>query len=359
MGRQINVCPNLLTNTATTRLRRELLELIFELEATLCLSVAFTSDLKGHIERARAAVASSTKRELREGIAEMSGRIAELRADHRVKATPQQIVELYRFVSGTPDGHNTWVPVHVLRAMFVDYGAVLKGSDRFPPHARVAIDPSGTLYNETRHPEIFLLEASLFEDLAALFNLASGYPFTGFPAQPKKDIKAQNALLRATVLAALHFVEAFVNGEATEYLMTTSTTLDERTRDTLMDWDSARGRPRYLSLSEKVLQYQRIILNVEHAPLQTSNCHELLTLLDIAKRTRDALAHPSAVLRPDTMTPEKEMAILSLTPDEVARVVDAAIIFVRRFGGALHSDRTYWWLHERGADGRFAPSAFD
>src|SRR5437867_5897406 len=257
-------------------------------------------------------------------------------------------------------GHSTYVPVHVMRELFADYSKVLRGSEHFPAHARVAVDVSGTLYDNARHPEVFLLEASMFEDMAALFNVVASDSSANLDhARPKSEIKTQTALHRAVILAALHFVEAYVNGVALEHVLTKGSAVDDRIRDVLSDWDSSRNRPRYLSLGEKLLQYQRIILGVEHAPLQESNCPEMATILNVAKRVRDALAHPSAAANPSTFRPEKELAIATLGFKDVTEAVDAAIALVRKLGVTLYGEQALlWWLYDRATEGRFPNAAF-
>lgn len=345
--------------TGKERLRRDCGQLVRELEAVLCLSCALDQPGRANRKADLAFIETATKKELQTFFNAAEGRLFEVRQYFRVTAKSREVRQLYKDMKDAGAERVSWLPLFTLRSMFVDYSQILTGSERFPAHARVSFDPDGTHYPESPHPEIFLLEASLFEDMAALYNMAGTEP-RWTSGGSKQLLKQEIALSRATVLASLHFVEAYLNGVAFDCLRAGGGGLSPKQRDELADWDTSRDRPMYLSLSEKFLAYQRIILNVKHAPLQESNCHEWQAISKFAKQLRDALAHPSAGVDPRTRRQEKELAILSLSLEQVTEVVDSAVGVVRRLNHVLARAGTeLWWLHDRDASGRFPVGAFD
>jgi hypothetical protein len=82
----------------------------------------------------------------------------------------------------------------------------------------------------------------------------------------KKSFKTRDSLLRATVLTAFHFVEAYLNGSAFDYYASKQDEITDETKSLLFDWNPKTNKPRYLSLRDKALQYPKIILASEHPP---------------------------------------------------------------------------------------------
>jgi hypothetical protein len=207
---------------------------------------------------------------------------------------------------------------------------------------------------------IRLLEASIYKDMATLWNLLyershpSEVTTTSLPEQ-----KMISALCRAIVACAVYFVEAYVNGLAFSHLSNNENTLSDEERSFLSDWDFTRNRPRYLSLRDKIIRYQRIILRTEHAPIQPGNTFELQRILDTAELIRNPLAHPSPHFDPRSGAPDKEPAIYGIVVDTARESVDAAIAAVMKIEMVIHADhRRIAWLLLRGTDGTFPVEAF-
>ena len=196
-----------------------------------------------------------------------------------------------------------------------------KPFESVPAHAMVL----AYLTKPDRHipAEIFdwkSVEATLFEDMCSLFNLATdkneraGAVLHGLRAKKEFD-----ALLRAATSTALYFVEAYLNGLAYDHYFTKKDKLDEDSKKKLTEWDEKRNRPSYLSLRDKLLQYPRIILGEQHPPLNESN------------------------------------------PDfgEVQKLVDSAVSLVRKVELAVQgSDERLSWMRDRGPDGFFPKEVF-
>jgi hypothetical protein len=312
-----------------------------------------TNEYKDHIECA-------TKKELYGIISQIEAKIKEIRAAYRISAPASKLLALLERMEAAPPGKATLLPLHMWGQLFKGNQHPFGGMDAWPVHARIALDASGRMYSRSRHPEVYLLEATMFEDMASLFNLAKHeYERTKGSTADKPIIKRRNALCRSTITAAIHFVESYVNGIAVDYVVTHEPGLEPATKSLLLDWDFGRNRPRYLSLRDKILQYQRIILGVPHAPLQETNSPEMKTIVETAKLIRDAIAHPSPALDPKTMAPEKECAVLGLDFLQTEVVVDAAVALVRRLEETLHGSlKRLFWLYECSVEGVFPDAAF-
>jgi hypothetical protein len=86
------------------------------------------------------------------------------------------------------------------------------------------------------------------------------------PSIGKRTVKTSNALRRAVLVTALHFVEAYLNGLAFDHLARNATSLDEKTKALLSERREGGTGRKYLSLREKALKYPRIVMGLDHPP---------------------------------------------------------------------------------------------
>jgi hypothetical protein len=201
-----------------------------------------------------------------------------------------------------------------------------------------------------------LLEAKVYEDMASLANLAERtLASAGTAPEHRKQVAA---LFRAAGLIAVNFVEAFLNGVAADYYLAHSQVVDDSTKGLLLDWDFVRDRPKFLPVKDKFLQYQRVILGVEHAPVQESNCPELAHFITAAKSFRDALVHPAPDIL-DHVPLSKQTYLFAHTPEQARKTISSAIRLVQRLTSVLYGnqDRLFWLIEQR-ADGYFSSDAF-
>src|SRR5262249_30494498 len=103
-------------------------------------------------------------------------------------------------------------PKHLLASMFAHYERVFPAFLALPPHGLVGIDIHGV--RDNRSIETYLLEATLFEDMATLFNatLEEWDELESQPQPSKPGLKRLEALMRATAKAAFNLLEGYVNG---------------------------------------------------------------------------------------------------------------------------------------------------
>jgi hypothetical protein len=344
------------------RLRGETLRLLQEMRVTSLLTCPLTPAEIAKIAAKELQIASLGKAQLRELQDSYKKQVAEVRRHLGVVPSSKELLAILAHIEKTPKGSVVYVPLWVLRRWF-------KHSDEFllPPsetfyHKSVAIDPTGAIYAEGNRPfETRFLEGSLFEDMCALFNLARENHLRRHEDESRHAVKQRLALQRAAVVASFSVIEAYLNGIAFDYLETKAGKLDDATRALLTEWDSVKQRLQYLSLRDKLLKYPRLIMGVEHPPLQENNCIELRFVVETAKRVRDAIVHASPAPSIATLDPEKEAAVYCVDFETAERVVDATVTLIRKLEEKVNGGdhRLRGWLHARSADGAFPDVAFE
>jgi hypothetical protein len=347
-------------SSSTSRLRDKANTLLREATATAWIVTPPNPDEISRLAKYKQTIQSATREQLLSIIGQIEGKIREIRAMYKIQAPSSVLLDILQMMENAPPGKATLMPLYVWRSLFQEDTYPITGMDMWPLHARIALDASGLVYAESRYPEVHLLEAIMFEDMAALFNLAKQeYGAASAAEQSKRYVKKRNTLCRAAIMATIYFVESYLNGLARDYVISNEPDLDLSARSVLEDWDYKQNRHRYLTLRDKLLQYQRILLKVEHAPLQETNCPEMATIIQTAKLVRDAVAHPSAAINPKTTDPEKERAILGLDFEVTQITVDAAVSLVLQIEETIRGDRKrLFWLHGRDSSGFFPDTTF-
>ena len=252
------------------------------------------------------------------------------------------------------------VPKYILQDIFSHYERTFPRFPLLPMHAQICID-AGRFRVNPGTGEYIILEAALFEDMCALFNLIKQHSeLLSGPNVLKKHNKAVSALYRSTVTTAFHFVEAYLNGIAFEHYFLNESSLDDKTKILLTEWDHLRKREAFQSLKEKALKYPRIAKGAEHPLLQENNCPELSLILGEAKLLRDSIVHASPKYNLETFEAEKEIQFFSIDLYRVESIVDASIGLVRKLEIAIWgNDKRLSWLHCRGVDGSFSDAVFE
>jgi len=109
---------------------------------------------------------------------------------------------------------------HIDSEWFSDLGALRQDWHIYPPHTRFGVDAIG----DVSTLEWRLLEATLFEDMAMSWNEATAAACDEDKGVKLGDAKIPSkkfaALKRSTIRAAFSFLEAYVNGIASDTLVT-------------------------------------------------------------------------------------------------------------------------------------------
>ena len=346
--------------TKVDRLRDEALRLLREDEALAFVISPAGSEGRETVARNRIAIQSGTRQSLQKYIDSARQHLRERRRTFGVTASAGELIAFLEAAESVPKGEVALPSLATLRSFFKDYSRVWPESTRFPAHTRIMLDIHGCGANGVPVRGWRLLEASVYEDMAALWNLVHERAGPDTHTAPAPERKVLQALCRATLAASVYFVEAYLNGLGFDYLTENEATVTADEKSILSDWDFNRDRPQFLSLRDKLLRYQCIILRVQHAPLQPGNCQELNNFLEAVALIRNPLAHPSPHLNPRSGTPEKELAIFNIRVETVRDAVDSAIGLVRKLDILIHAhSQVSVWLFDRAPSGIFPPETFD
>jgi len=349
-----------MTDIRLSGLRGKAQRLYREYAAILILTNQVTVQTKGQLDSSKAYILRSNKSELRELIQQLEEKIPRLRQEFGVISPRAELIRLSDMAEATPhEKPYLLIPKYLLQAFFSHYERALPRFPVLPMHAQICID-AGKHRVDQGAVEYCILEAALFEDMCALFNLIKRHnELSSEPNALKKQNKITSALSRSTVATAFHFVEGYLNGIAFEHYVLNESSLDDKTKILLTEWDHVRNRAAFQSLKEKALKYPRIAKGEEQPLLQESNCPELSLILGEAKVLRDSIVHASPKYNLETFEAKKLNEFFDIDLGRVERMVDAAIGLVRKLEVAIKgNDRRLFWLHCKGEDGSFPDAVF-
>ena len=342
------------------RLREKALQLLLEnLALTFAISPA---GREGRLmeEQNRARILSSSKQELQNYIGGVEKEIKDLRRKYGVKASSSELIAFLEFGKAAPPGQVILPRVVDVCKFFHDYSKVFSNSKYLPAHARILFDYHGNGPNGEPDTGIRLLEASIYEDMAALWNILDNRATDDNLKRTPRERKTQYALCRATVSAAVYFTEAYLNGLAFDFLADPNSTFTNEEKSVLSDWNFEKMQPRYLSLKDKILKFQRIINRTEHAPIQPTNTPSMKKVLDLAECFRNSLAHPAPHFNPKSGSQEKELAIYNISTEHARNAVDSAVDLSMKLEELFHGNYCRIpWLLPRTPAGPFPEEAFN
>jgi hypothetical protein len=156
------------------KVRDRLLQLLRDLEALLVVGNLMTRTARSELEARKLGLkgrSNITKIGTEIRLAERQ--IAKVRDWLGVKVPNQKVVELLQFVEDAPEGKMALIPKHILQEVFSFPERSFERFRDFPAHARIAL----YLTKPSHHDPVSTVdwrstEATLFEDMCALYNLA-------------------------------------------------------------------------------------------------------------------------------------------------------------------------------------------
>ena len=308
------------------------------------------ADIREHLSALKGEPLRGALRDLRETIAQLSTHIG-------LTVSPRILCEVIAAArKATPKNSYLNIAKFQLAEWCTKYENVMPGFSKYPPHPRIAIDIHG-LRPDTKGVEIFQLEASLFEDMASLWNLTLDMADSmSYDADSSKvRHKSGKALKRATAKAVFSLLEGYLNGLSADILTANQVSPAELSQ--LAEWDYERAKSRPLSLRHKLLTYPRIALGLKHPILDENNCDEVEVLVTLEKSLRHALIHPNLRAWNDEC---REDVYWNLSLDDVAILIDTALSLIEKIEASLQhmfGDASVW-LSRRGSSGRFDAEAF-
>ena len=186
--------------------------------------------------------------------------------------------------------------------------------------------------------------------MCVLFNMAATMEAASQQNSQVFLSKSASALHRATINAACHFVEAYINGIAQAHLLKYDGKLDPRTKAALTEWDLAQNRPNYQTLRDKILHYPRVIRGGNRPLLHEKNCDEFRLFFKAIKPIRDAIAHSSPAFDDRSGSPGKELRFFKVELKYATAAVDNAIGLAQKIETLLKGNlEEVQWLCSRPA----------
>lgn len=320
-----------------------------------------TPDERAEMDIDLADIAHRSTRELRERSRELDAMLAEVIEAFGVTGTLEELLAPLADKPEPPTEGRAYrlVPKHRLEKLFKHYDRTLPVFPRLPPHARIGVD----LYAIRSVPsvQIYQLEASLFEDMAMLWNETIDAQAAVDPQAPTTFlVKRAGALRRATVKAVFSLLEGYLNSLAFDIVLRRNVTASDEAK--LREWDATRGKPLRLSLRDKFLQYPKIAMAAQHPPLQESTSPPLRYVLAAEQEVRHAFIHPTPQHDiEESPHPPREAIFFAQNLSDVGQLCDSAIDLISSIGQLVGSDfgDVSFWLRRRDEHGRFPAQTFD
>lgn len=337
--------------------RNKAKSLFKEYEAFIVLINQMTIERRVHYDKMQEEIDLFDKKELREFTDKIKSEISRMRNLYGVKVPNSFMVDILEDIKSEVlknEKKICYVAKFKLKEIFKNYHKAMLDFNELPEHSKIGIDIG--LIRKKPEVESFILEAAIFEDMCAIFNLLK-QKLTEYDINKmrKVDIKTIVALMRTVVLTSFNFIEAYLNGIASDFFFANFNELDDDTRIILTEWDHIKSKPRYLSLRDKALKYIRIACKMSYPPLQENNCEELAFIIERVKDIRDSIVHPSSI----HALGNKEVEILRLTMDEVEGIIDTSIKLVQKIEQLVYGNNNRKrWIFERAEDGFFPEEAF-
>jgi hypothetical protein len=255
-----------------------------------------------------------------------------------------------------------WVPKHYIETRwFRNAGRLSIRWSLYPPHTRFGVDAKWVIRNNTHTREWRLMEATLFEDLALLWNKVvdsqAGVP--GAVGDQRIPEKESNILKRSAVRAAFALLEGYLNGIAHDIVITRDLPkMSVAARELLRERDE-EGRPKFKPLRAKLLGYPRLALDRDSPLMDENTCAEMAYVLQKERELRDAVMHPSPRVDADR-TVLREQSFYEVELGVVDGIVTNTIGLIRRIDAAIDGvfGRVELWLHDRREDRKFPPETF-
>lgn len=342
---------------AVESLRKRALNLHEELEHLLQFTLSMSPINNERLKKMQSDIDLASRKNLYDIIRKLENNIHEIRSRYGPIAPKTAFRELaVQAKQAKADGKIFQLgKVDIDDSFFKKFEEVIPEWRSLPHHILACFDPDEIIAG-SRPINYRLLEATLFEDMCSLYNRC-------VHLSQKTDslsvfqIKERDALLRATAVLSVSFVEAYLNGLAFRCLREKKG-IRPADEVLLKEWDSKNNRPKFTQLREKILHYPRIYLGEKH-PFLNPGIKEFDKFMTLGKEIRDAIAHPSPIGDPTSGEIKKLKAVFNIDLATVKEIVNAAIRLVKVIEERVKSNPWMDWLIEiDGATGLFPEKAF-
>jgi hypothetical protein len=261
------------------------------------------------------------------------------------RLTNSQINSLVKKLTTAGDGYLYISKRFIDRHWFQNYEEVFPRWPHIPGHALVVFDAD---INRNSPYSLFVPEEQIFGDAKLLLKEIQQIVNDGktFRTREKAKQKTLFSYLRTLATVVYHFLEAYLNGIAFNCFQDHHNLLTIEDHDLLAEWDSVNKRPRFIPFETKLKKYPVICGKYLGQKVSIQADSVLEFLLTEGKALRDCLTHPSPYINRESDDPSKLARLLTINADQVRRLLDCAVTYVRRVEESLGHDvnRSVPWL---------------
>lgn len=346
-------------------LREEVIEKCNQLQLLYALNFQLDAKSKKKLDEVREAVPYAVARDLRKLRDILKIDLNDFRRRVGSKLKPSLLKHVIDYQNDSA-GTSFFVPKYILEDLFSNYRSIIPDWDHYPIHYMIEIDPQALTSKRGRF-HYAAAEMLLYQDMTVAYNEAQASKWARDPKTFEKAACQRHAFFtRSAVLFAFNFVEAYLNGAAFDFFhRTCDRELSTSESDLLLEWDSKKGREKWVKFRDKMVHYPKVILGAEEPPLTESNCPEIQTLAVEGRYFRDALTHNSPKVELEIVDGRrsaigrKVRSIVYLNPDHATLFVDAAVGYVSRINTLLgkYGHMLEWMQPRDPATGLFPPAA--
>jgi hypothetical protein len=149
-----------------------------------------------------------------------------------------------------------------------------------------------------------------------------------FRKRTKRDQLEALRFARASILATLTFMEAYLNGLGYDCMQGYHNKLPIVDHDLLGEWDSAKKKRRFVDFRDKVFKYPIIVGRMRGFKVDLSGFKPAHEIVSVAKQFRDALVHPSPFPDPQTQEHRKFLVAVGANRKIAGEILGLAIKYV-------------------------------
>jgi hypothetical protein len=269
------------------------------------------------------------------------------------KGTSHDIERFIKLENDMTLGLNPFVAKIQLDELFEHYDKIFPFYHTLPPHGRIVIDFENEVDGQIN---CAVLESMLFEDVAALWNhTLSQVRLHEHSDSDRAVFKFHSSLIRATIKAVFNFIEGYINGVGLDISLTMTHLLNAKDLAKVSEWDEAGEKIFMQSLRDKLTQYPKIALGLQHPPLNENKCVELRKILNLESELRHALIHPTPRKKTNELRGREEVFLAPMSIEELGEFCDLAVSLVLRINEVLDGKfgDASSWIVERDTRGFF------
>jgi hypothetical protein len=227
-----------------------------------------------------------------------------------------------------------------LQKVFIDRDLFSNYAKFFPRWPNVKLHAASIFDGKTMEGtnQLYEMEGPCLLDAREFLTLAkvAEKGIEDFRKRTKRDQLEALRFARASILATLTFVEAYLNGLGYDYMQEYHNKLPIDDHDLLAEWDSAKKRRRFVDFREKVFRYPVIAGRMRGFKVDLSALKQAHEIVSVAKQFRDALVHPSPFPDPETQEYGKFLVAVGanrkIAEEILGMAVEYALLIEKKIG---------------------------